>query len=407
MKQLGRLFCFEWKKIWKRKSTWITLGILIGMQLVMMSASFFGSIYVEGEFLETHMQGIRIDKENGRKLSGRKIDDSLLEEMRDAYARVPMGKNDMKYLLTEEYQKNVRPYSMAYRFIQLMAYGSQFERDPLQATEEQLYQARDEVAAANWESFGLKDREKEYWQKREERIAKPFVYQYVEGYDYLISMSGIYLAGMLMAFLLAVCAGNIFAEEHNRRTDQLILCSKLGRQQIYFAKIMAGSLFSLAAACILFLLVLLYSAVVYGLDGFSTAIQNIWPGCSEMLTVGQVLAIMVGVFLLSSVVTCVFAMVFSEVTRSNVASIATIIAITFLSRLIPIPYRFRLLSQLWNCWPLNLLKFDQGFTDLRLINLFGMELTLWQFAPVLYVLAGGMLVWAGKKVYCRYQVQGR
>ncbi len=45
--------------------------------------------------------------------------------------------------------------------------------------------------------------------------------------------------------------------------------------------------------------------------------------------------------------------------------------------------------------------------NLRLVNLFGVQLTGWQFAPILYVLLIVLMVFGGAKVYRKYQVSGR
>lgn len=71
----------------------------------------------------------------------------------------------------------------------------------------------------------------------------------------------------------------------------------------------------------------------------------------------------------------------------------------------PVTDLMRWLGQFWNYLPANLLHKESLF-DLRLVSVFGIQLSVWQFAPVLYLLASVLLVWAGKRVYCGYQVQG-
>ena len=85
MRQFKTLFYFEMKKILMRKSTWIIFGIFTAVSIFLMGTTFFGSTYIDGEFLETHMEGFAIDKEYGEKLSGRKVDATLLKEMQEAY----------------------------------------------------------------------------------------------------------------------------------------------------------------------------------------------------------------------------------------------------------------------------------------------------------------------------------
>lgn len=406
MSQFYRLLYFEWKKIWIRKSTWITLAVLVLFYLVVDGGYVFGSKYVDGEFLETHLDGTKKDIENGRALKGRKIDQQLLNEMQDAYGSIPPS-DDLKYQLTDEYQSNVRPYEDVYGIVNLMMYGFGSGKSTSKVTEEELYGIREENVKSIWDTYYLTDSEREYWENKEEQLEIPFAYEYAQGYNFLISMSGVYRVCLLVTFFIAVCMSGVFAEEHGKRTDQLILCSRLGRKQIYYAKMAAGCLFSLFATVVLLLCGMFTAFLIYGSDGFAAAIQLMAPYYSYDMTVGEVFLILAGILLLSSVMSGIFAMVLSELTKSSIASMAAVIAIMFVSRLVPIPFMYRVLSQAWNFMPINLLKFDAGFWDLRLVPLFGLKLTSWQFAPVLYILLSIVLIYAGKRIYCGYQVEGR
>lgn len=399
MEQFGMLFFYEIKKIMQRKSTWITLGILLAIYLALTAGRTLGSSYVDGEFLETHKERNEIDRKHGQKLSGRKLDDKLFEEMKNAYAG--MEDKELKYMLTDEYQTRVRPYSMVYDIARFS------DLNPFTITEKTFYDARNAAVEKSWEQYELTKKEKAYWQEKEEKLAKPFTYQYADGYSSLISMNGIYMVCLWVSFLIAICMSSVFTEEHGRRTDQLILCSRFGRTGIYFAKIAVGSLFSLLVMVFFLVIETAGSFAAYGSEGFSAMVQLFYGTYSYPLTQGQVFLIMTGILLLTSVVTGIFTMVFSEIIKSNIGSMATVVAGLFLVRLIPIPLTWRSLSQVWNLFPINMLKLDAGFTDPRLISVLGWKFTSWQFVPVLYVLLAVLLIFVGKKVYCRYQVQGR
>ena len=47
MNQFNRLLYFEWKKIWKHKSIWITLGILIAFYFILQSPYIFGNTTIK------------------------------------------------------------------------------------------------------------------------------------------------------------------------------------------------------------------------------------------------------------------------------------------------------------------------------------------------------------------------
>lgn len=397
MGQFRTLFFYEMKKIAQRKNTWITFGALLVLFLGLIAGRQVGSTYINGEFLETKKEGFAIDRENGLKFSGRKLDDKLITEVKNAYAL--MAGKDTAYLLKEEYRKNVRPYSGIDNIIS--AYS-----EPASASEENFYAAREAVLKGSRDDYKLSEAEKEYWQGKEEKVEKPFTYQYADAYSYLDSMNGIYMVLLMVSFMLAICMSNVFTEEHGKKTDQLILCTRLGRKQTYLAKILAGSVFSFVTGLLFLAIVTVGAFISFGTEGFSAALQLMYGNYSYPMTLGQVFLVMAGIHLLACILTGVFAMVLSEITKSNIGTIATVVAILFLARLIPVPPDWRL-SQAVNFFPINILKMDAGFTDMRLLSLFGLKFTSWQFAPLLYIFLIVLLFFTGKKVYCRFQVQGR
>lgn len=404
MREFRTLLYYEMKKILIRKSTWITFGIFTAVTVFLMGVVFFGSTYVEGEFLETHAEGFAVEKENGKKLSGRRIDEELLREVQNAYKNIANEK-DKGYMLTEEYQTNIRRYSQVYSFIRELCGIAGI--NPLTVSEKEFYQARTEFLKEQWENYHLTEKEKEYWQAKEEVLEKPFIFQYSMAYNDLADMHGLYMICLTVTFMLAICLGGVFTEEHERRTDQLILCSRLGRSRLYFAKILAGSLLSFAAGLFFFLLLLAENFIVYGTEGFMAAIQLFMPMYSYPISIGAVFFILSGILLLSCVFTGIFTMALSELIHSKIGTMAVIIVILFAARLVPVPADYRILSQLWNYIPINLIYLNQGFTDVRLVPLFGIQFTSWQFAPILYICLSVIFIWIGKRAYCRYQVKGR
>lgn len=397
MRQFRTLFYYEIKKITQRKNTWITFGALLVLFFGLFAGRQLGSTYIDGEFLETKKEGFATDRENGLKLSGRKLDDTLFAEVKTAYALAE--DKDIKYFLTEEYQDSIRPYRGIYDIIR-------FNSELSAVTEENFYAAREAALKESQDDFKLSEAEKEYWQEKEEKVTKPFTYQYADAYWYLDSMNGVYMILLMVSFMLAICMSNVFTEEHGRKTDQLILCSRLGRKETYFAKILAGSVFSFAAGLLFLVIVTVGAFITFGAEGFSAVLQLAAPNYSYPLTMGRVFLVMAGLLLLACILTGIFAMVFSEITKSSIGTMATVIAILFLARLVPVPPDWRLL-QIVNFFPINMLKLDAGFTDMRLVSILGLKFTSWQFAPILYILLIVLLFFTGKKVYCRFQVQGR
>ena len=399
------LVFYEIKKILQKKSIWITGMAMLLFLIITTTANYFGSTYVEGEYLESHAEAIETAEKNGKHLSGRKIDDALLKEMQNAYGQVVYD-NDFAYLRTETYQKDARPYEAIYEYVMYLRAGEN-HLDPLAIGESELYQARSEGVKAAWSEYELTEQEKEYWKERERKLEEPFTYQYAEGYAQILYMSGIYMVSMIMTFFIAICMSGIFTEEHTKKTDQLLLCARLGRGKLYAAKIIAGEVVSLGILLFYLLVCIICNLSIYGTKGFSAAIQMIMPLVSYQATMGQILWIAILLLVLSTILITCFTMVLAEVMRSSIGAMAVLIAGLFIARLLNIPLRYRVMSQIWNYVPINMLKLDQGLLDYRLVSVGGFSIQSWQVAGIIYLLLSVLIIGVGKRIYCSYQVSGR
>lgn len=401
MREFATLFTYEVKKISQSKSTWVPFFLLVVLFIFIQCSFSMGAVYLEGEFLETHAQREKIERKNGLKLSGRKIDDRLLNEYKTAYAKVA-GKEPTEYLRSEVYQKEVRPYSGVDSIIQGITGIALNE-----VTEDTLYRARSAAVDYKREHSGISQEEKAYWLKQEEKLKTPFTYQYAQSWIYLISMEGVYRICLLVSFFIAVSMSGVFFNEHSQKTDQLLLCSRFGRTRLYRAKIVAGIFVTLVVTLILYGISLAGAFFMWGADGFQAAIQLFMGDYSGNLSVGQTFIAMSVILILSCVLTAVFTMVLSELLRSNIGAMAVVLVMLFASRLVQIPAELRIISQFWSFLPLNILKLDFGFTDYRLISFGNVHLTGWQFVPFFYLFLLVLVICLGEKVYCRFQVQGR
>ena len=115
MHSLRTLYGYELKKIWKRKIVRITLLVCLAAVFISVTGPAMGSHYVDNEKADSKYHIFLADREYNRQLSGREIDQALLEEMSDAYDRIPSSAE--RYTLTEEYQKYARPYNAIFSFV--------------------------------------------------------------------------------------------------------------------------------------------------------------------------------------------------------------------------------------------------------------------------------------------------
>ena len=100
----------------KKKLLWISL--IVCMAVIGLSILFplMGSYLVNGTYVGTNYEEHLINQEYRKALSGKSIDQALLEETIAAYKDLPIETN---YVLTEEYQTYARPYSEIFHLIRI------------------------------------------------------------------------------------------------------------------------------------------------------------------------------------------------------------------------------------------------------------------------------------------------
>ena len=388
----------------KKKSTIGAFVILFAFQVIYAFSGNFGSTYVDGEFYETLAECNRKEREYGVALSGRSIDNELLMEMREEYAKVDWA--DAKYPLSQSYSEGARKYIGVDGTFRMWGLKKALRSGEL--TEEMVYEARQADVESTWDYYKLNDKERKFWQKKEAELKVPFTYQYAMAWEYLTEMQGCYMVCMFFTFFISIAMVNVFGEEHSSKTDQLILSSQHGREKIYIVKILAGSIVTFFANLLFIAVMLVGYFFTYGIEGFGASIQvAIANFYSYDITVGETTLIMIGLLLLSSIMTAIFTMVLAEILKNSVATMAIVIGILFGARIIKLPVSWGLLAKSLSYIPINLLKVDEGFMDLRLVSVLGVELTTWQFAPFLYVVIIAILVVIGRRTYMNFQVTGR
>lgn len=382
-----RLYYFELKKIFKKRSTWITLIAALALQAFIGCSGFISDYLYGGAAAMT--------RAGGRLIDGRILDDSLLSDLQASrQKRQELGTG---YRNSETWLNEVLPYEDLYYAL------TQCGINPMTVTTaRELLEARAVSVRELWEAYGLSESEKTYWEEREKRLPAAFTCSYASAWQTLISMNGFYMTCMILTFFSAICMVNVFTEEESLKTSQLLLCAKRGREPLYAAKLAAGCTVSLLAALLLSGVEILAQFLYYGVDGFGGQLQTtVSFGDSRALSIGQVMLLMLLLLLLSSLLTGLAAMLLALFLHHSVGATSILVAFLFASRLIPIPMHWRLLSQLWNLLPLNLLKLDQGFLDLRLFGTGTLTLTSYQAAPILYLLMAAVLILLGRHAYCR------
>ena len=158
MKQFWLLTKWEYIKLLRRKIVWITLGIMSVLCVFSSVGGLFGSYYIEGERVMSHWEMLKQDQKAAGKYEGRKIDQSLLDDLNQAASEdessVPTDLETLVMNITRD--------------------------DSFDISEEKLYQTRKDKMESLWTELFLTEGEKEYLRDLNERLEIPLTYHYFE-----------------------------------------------------------------------------------------------------------------------------------------------------------------------------------------------------------------------------------
>lgn len=451
-RQIKTLYVYELRKIVCRKIVWITGGIML---LLCVSLSFVDLISTSSDFGEGNEEIVvsgyelmKIRRECARALSGRKIDDSLLQEMQDfsrgegmkrepqdvdpatgIVVSVEPGETDAERGAGAEEETDAKEETDAegdgdakeeadvetesediwdrlwaaqkYTPIRIYVYRIMGYGDGKTMDAAGLYSEREKLIAQNREDQMLKQEEMEYWKKNDAGLELPFTYEYAEGWGELWNQS--YVVNCMLLLLLLVSLSNVFSMEHQQKTDAVILCTRHGKRELYIAKVLAGITFGAAAALLLSGITLLSDLAVYGADGFGGALQIEFPLSSWRMSVGESVLVLVFMLLAISAMYSIVILFLSEWLKKGVSVMAILVGIMTFTLFIDIPFQLRTLSQVYDLLPTNLLM-PWGLWDDRLFSVFGGYLTQFEAAPVMYALLSAVLLFLGRRIWQKQQV---
>ena len=363
------LYKFELRKIISRKIVLVTGCVMLVGLLIWGVAS--AVLPQRREYSDSSLNGYeanRAEHEAAELISGRAIDQTLIDEMRLAYE---------DFIFNGNY-KEALPYLDVYNFIgtTLRTHAS---AEVLECDIEAFYERLNAQLEASTPS-GLT-----------ESIAFADMMKFVSCMEIMF---------------ITICLSTVFTVEHTRKTDQIILCTRLGKKKLYVAKILAGLTVGIGFTLILSLLMLGIVAFLYGFAGYNTILQFVLLRPFN-LTVVQAALILVVLSFAGAALVSLFTMMLSELTKNSVATIGTITGIMILTMFImEMPANLKLLSEIWYLLPSNLVSLNGAFRY-SVISVGSSTLAAYQYAPVVYAVLAVVFALIGKQTYNRYQINGR
>ncbi|WP_368248938.1 ABC transporter permease subunit [Intestinimonas butyriciproducens] len=379
------LYKFELRKIISRKIVWITGGVLLVGLVIWGIAS--AVLPQNREYSDSSLNGYaanRAEQEAAEQISGRAIDQERIDEMRPAYE---------DFIFNGNY-KEALPYLDVYNFIG-RTLGTQAGAEILVCDSEAFYEKLNAQLEANTPA-GLTE---------SISFDEPIVYHgYFDGWRQIADMMKLITCMEIM--FIAICLSTVFTVEHTRKTDQVILCTRLGKKKLYAAKTLAGLTVGVGFTLLLSLLMFGIIAFLYGFDGYDTILQFVLLRPFN-LTVGQAALILVGLSFAGAALISIFTMMLSEVTKNSIATIGIITGVLLVTMFImEMPANLKLLSEIWYLLPSNLVSLNGAFRY-SMFHVGGSPLAAYQYAPIVYLVLAVIFALIGKLTYNRYQINGR
>lgn len=137
-----------------------------------------------------------------------------------------------------------------------------------------FYARRQQAIEEFLEISGQEGAEKEYLMQLEQKVDKPFQYEWVEGWSQLLG-SMVADLGIVMALFLAIVLSSLFAGEWHDNTNSLVLTTTNGWEKIATAKIFTGLAFTVELFTLLAVGNIVSQIFFIGVSGWDMPIQNI------------------------------------------------------------------------------------------------------------------------------------
>lgn len=423
MKTFATLYRYELRKLLTRKLLWVLAAVFTALFVLMgMTDAWFVGIKIYDEYDGTWTQYTQYDyqapeRAASRRVSGTAIDDAALRDAADVCFSAWVKENGWEdpagdaYTILGQYVQTVYP-GQDWPFCvpplwQGMDYADWLavrEQAPLAAD---LYARRRSAAEIAWDAYLLPAAQKKYWQKQEDTLPTPFVWQYAQGWQKILqSVNALNIA------LVVLAAGGLaatFSVESERRTDQLLLAARYGRGPLYAAKWLAGASVTLAAGLLFAGITCGIAFVLYGVDGAGGVIQLSLPFVSRHLTFGQAAVAYLGLLALAALLYSALTLFLSELLQNAAAALATtagpLLFVLFFN-IDPGRGAQGTLSQMLYLLPTKIVR-TGSLEDPRLVLVPGGYLTNLQAAALLYLLGTVLLALGGGVLWRRHQVKGR
>lgn len=424
MHNFFHLVSFEYKKLFKRKSTMISLFLLLIVLVLLSITSVTGKSYWHSTGEISVFEAMKLDREVIRSTAG-VIDEAFIKEA--IQQNTVMISNDENYLIndygrhlkSDAYIKYVLPYEKAVDIINSL-YEVNIENistDGLQFFNISNIKPIDRLTLKDTESFypiinqasteyintfpALSQNEKEKHLEMISKVKTPYYNDHYDGYLYFVKR--LQVIALILLISIAICIAPIFANEYYLKTDQILLSSKYGKSKAIFAKLFTGVTFSLGVSVATLFGFLLSMLLMHGFSGANMAMQTINIYSTYPLTVLQASLIAIAVTIFITLFFAICTMLFSSLFKSSFSVIIVSFLLLFIPGLFNISAKNRLLYQLLQIFPAKATEFPNIYS-VYLFEVLGLVFTPATFYIIFSIIGSLLIVPIVRHVFKNHQI---
>ncbi len=257
--------------------------------------------------------------------------------------------------------------------------------------------ALDDGQAGMWE---YSQAERAYWTEMRAGVSEPIEYGYVGGWENIISC-----AAFLVFSILAVCVtlAPTFSFEYQSGADAVVLATRRGRSTLVAAKVVAALAYATAYFLLCAVIIVGFSLVFYGADGFGLSMQSMALSSPYPLSAGQAALVLVGLMYVACLGFACLTLGISSRARSTLAVFLTDVVLVLLTGLVP-SGGIGLLERALALFPLNFANFSVPFSALDSYPLGPVVLDLIGMVVAVYALLALVMTPLAALSFRRHQV---
>ena len=348
MGEVLQLAGYEYRKIFKRRSTWIVLALVLLWTLFSGLGGLIGDFYMEGEKVDTHYHMAKQERKALEHLEIQELNGQFfqnMQETQDAFYQREDGffSNDAPEggwaAYWNKYYEAYAPYENLSMLLAMMENRlGGFAGEKIDGTN--FYALRERMMDLIFRLEELSEGEIAFHKEENARIKEPYAYGNMAGYHNFFQMQTPNF--IFIAFAVAIILAPMFAGEHTSHMDALVLSTRFGKNKLIWAKLLAGSSFACFSSIGFTLVFLLEIQAIYGLSGWNLPIQVCTDGFLLNLPVNML------EFLLITLFCCVL------------AAVMTAMVVMFLSAKMKSPFGAIILSFVFVFAPIYLVQLAGG-----------------------------------------------